>query len=180
MRPLLSVLFLTLLLPPQQASAQISTGLAWVAAIGVFVEHTEDGTTCRPNRGTLNAEAELILRRAGIVVDDDGQLYRAASDAKVSSTTTHEEKQRAALLQPHSLYISTVSVHIGGRCAVGRSIELARFETTELGALVKATYFYHSGVWSGPPHAVSGSMREVVQEGVTTLANDILKAKQGQ
>lgn len=178
MRQLTFALTCAGLLLAHPVAAQLATGLNWVAAVGVDVDHTEDGTTCTPNTRALTAEAELILRRAGITVDDDKKLYRSAVDARISGSP--EEKRRAAILLPHSLYITTTGVHIGGRCAIGRSIELVRFEPTALGAAVMATYFTQDGVWSGPPSAVNSALREIVQEHVTTLANEILKARQEQ
>ena len=178
MRPLALAFVLGFLLFPTPARAQFKAALEWVAIVGVYSTHTEDGTTCKPDAEALTTEAELILRRSGITVDDDAKLYRAASDVLISDTSTEEERRQARILYPHSLSIGTASVYVGGRCAVSYSIELARSEVTVLGPIVRAIYFNSGGVWSGPSNAVSSSIRETVRSSITELANEILKARQ--
>ena len=170
---------LTLILVAAPAAGQFQTSLDRVAIVGVSSGHDESGTTCRPDVEALATEAELILRRSGIVVDDNRKLYRAASDAIVSATTTEEERRQARLLSPHSLGIYSTAIYAGNRCAISWSVELYRMEFTELDAAVKATYFNTSGVWSVTPSDVTDALLESVEKQTTKLANEMLKARQG-
>ena len=172
------VLLLVTLLIPLPAHAQFKVSLERVAIIGVYSVHTENGTTCKPDAEALTTEAELILRRSGITVDDNRQLSRAASEVLTSAVATEDEKRQARLLYPHSLGINSAAVYLGRRCAVSWSMELYRAEATKLEALVQATYFSIGGVWSGPPNAVTSSILESVRKNTTELANEMLKARQ--
>ena len=154
---------------PPSAQAQFAdpNQLARVESIIVAeaMDFSSDPHSCLPDKGTLQTEAELVLRRAGVPV---GPSLRA-----------------------HRFVLTTAVVSIPALCAVSTHFDLWRFEdvvdsaaltsgnapATSLGMVVA---FFRGGVQTDQPAAMRAGLREAVNAAATQLANEILKARQGR
>ena len=181
-----AVVGIVLLLPAPTYSQSIDpSSLKWVSSVQINPIH--DGNSCEPNRSALVEEARSILQQAGIEVGAKSQTESVMRSIIQSDTTSIDEKDRAyLLLREHRLTIGTAGVYLNGRCSVAYRTELTRSE--QAGGLVGAPqkdapfvhgiYFQQSGIWSGPPNAVTETMLDHVRSSVTELALGILKARQ--
>ena len=118
---------------------------------------------CLPRRGTLQTEAELVLRRAGVPVGPS--------------------------LWAHRFVVSVAAVRTRAVCAVATDFTLQRFQNvvdraapmsgrapaTSLGLVVA---FFQTGVRTARPADMREDLREEVNTVAASLANEILKARQ--
>ena len=152
---LIVALLVVLVQPVSDARAQYFTEekqLAKVAEIKVAVaDHAKDG--CLPRPGILKTEAELILRRSGLQVDDD-----ALRDT--------------LLLTPLGSEIPST-----GACAVTLEIKLAKYELLSDESYGLVLSFARTSLHWGPKAGLQEQLRTAVNQLVTELANEILKAR---
>lgn len=129
-----------------------SDQLPKVKAVFVLVEDGVSGG-CLPSANVLKVEAELVLRRSGIAVLD---------------TQTGN---------PHVLDITTNGFAIRGGCTGKLDIALWRFERLVDGTsgLVEAASV--GGIVADANDKFQQHLREVVNESVSRIANEILKAR---
>ena len=179
-------LFLLLLFAAPVAAAQFIDSLQLTKAINVTVTHrftfdaSDDSDRCAPtDADALVAEAELVLRRAGITVVDQGYDLSTVLALDLSD----DQRNTALINQPFVLDIGLVGVLLRGQCAIAYQYELfGREETSNLqrtAAIPGAVVVFESvGVWTGDPSLVMESMRSNTRDEVTKLANEILKARQ--
>ena len=142
-------------LPVSYARAQYFTEeeqLAKVVEIKVAVaDHVKDG--CLPRPGILKSEAELILRRSGFQVDDDAvrdTLLLAPLGSKIPSS---------------------------GNCAVALEINMVRYELLSDESYGLVLSFARTSLHWGPKAGLQEQLRSAVNQLVTELANEILKAR---
>ncbi len=152
---LIVALLMVLVRPASDARAQYFTEeeqLAKVVAIKVAVaDHVKDG--CLPRPGILKSEAELILRRSGFQVDDDAvrdTLLLAPLGSKIPST---------------------------GDCAVALEINMVRYELLSDESYGLVLSFARTSLHWGPKAGLQEQLRSAVNQLVTELANEILKAR---
>ena len=155
---------LALLILPQAARGQAQLfdedQLAKVVDIEIFVEYDAQDD-CLPSPRLLEVEAELVLRRLGITVVDR-ESYVA-----------------------HKLLIKVAGEQINTRrCAASIVAQLVRLDTLDTGTVdgVKESGFvlaYQSllGIQSGPKPGFHHQLRNSVNDIVTELALEILKAR---
>ena len=130
--------------------------LARVERIHLLLEDgVKDG--CLPRPDVLKTEAELILRRSGIQVE-------AGRDSHTLQLTPtgFQMKTRGQPLEA---------------CAASLSVELWRFETLSdqsFGLVQASTSTY---LFVGPKETFQDELRRIVNEHVSELANEILKAR---
>ena len=141
---------------PQVAQAQIydEDQLSKVEKIFVVVEDDViDG--CLPSPKVLKVEAELILRRSGITVTDEGSDHPAYT----------------LEITPNGFTPSSAL-----NCTANIEVQLFRFEdlSDKTLALVVAE---HASIFIGPKSGFQNQLRTFVNQAVTTLANEILKAR---
>lgn len=141
------------------ASAELFYGkyqLRYVEEVFVFVHDAVEGG-CLPRPNTLKVEAELILRRSGIKV-------------------LEEATQRSHTLQIGPIGGPTTSY--ANACFGALQIKLFRAERLRDGTvgLVKASDWVSAHIQPKP--VFEQQLRETVNEAVTGLANEILKARQ--
>ena len=153
---------------PPLAQAQFADPgqLARVESVGVVAAVDFSGSAagrCAPSGDTLQTEAELVLRSAGIPVE---------------SVDYRNPRQ-------HKFVVSTIGVTAGALCAVALNFDLWRFQnvvdttsnrapTTSRGMVVG---FQQSGLLTGNPVRMGAALREEVNAATATLANEILKAQ---
>ena len=151
-----AVMFAAVLLfaaSPAVAQYYNEAQLAKVKEVHVAVQDSV-GDGCLPQPDALKVEAELILRRAGI---------------KVAPSWTPAS---------HSLSIWGVGYAWGGGCTVVLIDEMFRFESLSDGTLGSVLAARFNSMWSGSKDRSQSQLRETVNEHVTALANEILKARQ--
>ena len=152
---LIVALLMVLVRPASDARAQSFTEgeqLAKVVEIKVAVaDHVKDG--CLPRPGILKAEAEHILRRSGFQVDDD-----ASRDT--------------LLLTPLGSEIPST-----GTCAVTLEINMVRYELLSDESYGLVLSFARTSLHWGPKAGLQEQLRSAVNQLVTELANEILKAR---
>ena len=169
--------------------------LAAVRAVAVLVDSTEREApaSCLPADQQLKAEAELVLRRAGVRVVDEDESYGAADvmalvlrayPAGWDAVPAEQQTQYQTAMQnrPHHLTVGVVALQHGpGLCAVSYSYRLWRIEPLGPG-LAMGTFglvmsFYAGGVVTGGRIQAAGQLRETTNAEVTLLANRILRAR---
>lgn len=135
------------------ASAQYASKnqLANVTAVNVFVgDDVKDG--CLPQPNALKTEAELILRRSGIKIAEDS-------------------------LTIHTLSISIVGFAINGGCSASVGTQLYKFEHLANGTSGLVEAYSFSGILAGSKSGFQQQLRTDINQRVTSLANEILKAR---
>ena len=188
---------------PAAAAAQFfaDDNLAAVRTVAVLVQSTEREApaSCLPADEQLKAEAELVLRRAGVRVVEEDESYGAAdviahvfraypAGWNAVPAEQQAEYQAAMRNRPHHLTVEVVALHHGvGLCAVSYSYRLWRIEPlveplepglgmgTGMFGLVMS--FYAGGVVTGGRTQAAGQLRETTNAEVTLLANRILRAR---
>ena len=183
------------------ASAQHYLGrdtIAGVRSIIVSVVSSSDqADACIPRPEQLKAEAESAFLRAGLRVVDEDQDYGVVdllSDMLRRFPTGWEavpaERQTAYQTafrnRPHWFTVNTAAVRSpDGRCAASYTHELRRFEA--IGGLGPSTLnfglglvvaYSDSGVVAGHPVRVGQMLKDHTVTAATTVANEILKARQ--
>ena len=149
-----------LALPVSDARAQYydEDQLPKVKGIWVFTEdNVVDG--CLPSPGVLTTEAELILRRSGIRVKRNLNFHILAIGA------TGFELQQVGTGRG------------AGACAASLVLKLYNIEELLDGSIGQVTAGSRSGIYVGPKDSFQNYLREKVNESVTELANEILKAR---
>lgn len=130
--------------------------LAKVKEIRVFVEdNVTDG--CLPRPIVLRTEAELILRRSGIRLE--------------SSLDSH-----MLLIKATGFELKQVGTPIGA-CTASLDVELRNVEVLSDGSSGLVEGSSAGGTYVGPKELFQNYLREQVNEWVTELANEILKAR---
>lgn len=155
--PALALAFGLLAVSPAGAQYYDEEQLPNVEEVLVFVDDgVRDG--CLPQPNVLKVAAELVLRRSGIKV----------VESKEKGRLTH------GLFIGANGYAPRAVPHF---CSASLRVELRRFQyqRDETVGLVVAASF--GGVYSGPKASFQQQLREVVNERVTALANEILKAR---
>jgi hypothetical protein len=128
--------------------------LALVESVAVYVDDgVKDG--CLPQPNVLKIEAELILRRSAV------EVAPGAAAAVIEIVVTGAE-------------------HITNWCAVGLRVELYRHARQMEGHSALVVSYRDSGLAGAPKSRMQAHLRERVSLYVTDLANEILKARQGQ
>ena len=183
--------------PAAAAAAQFfaDDNLATVRTVAVLVDSTEREApaSCLPADQQLKAEAELVLRRAGVRVVDEDESYGAADvmalvfrDYPAGWDAVPAERQaeyQAAMRnRPHHLTVGVVALQHGpGLCAVSYSYRLWRIEPLApglgMGPFGLVMSFYAGGVVTGGRIQAAGQLRETTNAEVTLLANRILRAR---
>ena len=188
-------LLITTSLVPAAAQFFADDNLAAVRAVAVLVESTErEGpASCLPSDEQLKAEAELVLRRAGVRVVEEDESYGAADvlahifraypagwDAVPAEQQS--EYQVAMRNRTHKLTIEVAALHHGpGLCAISYRHQLWRLEPLQpglgIGTFGVVESFENGGVLTGGPVQAAGQLRERTNAQVTLLANRILRAR---
>ena len=188
----LSTLVVVLFLFPTAGvggQASHSAQLAKVRSVIVSTDRSGD-SVCLPTSAQLKAEAELVLRRAGLRVVDEGQNYTvldvlqwtlaAAESADISATEAGRRNRDLYLNRPHRFEVSLVGLATGGRCAASYGFHLWRLELlagNDPRDFVLAPAYQQRGLLTGPD--MPRRLREETNAAATNLANEILKAREG-
>ena len=149
---------LALLILPKAAQAQQfdSIQLAKVEMISVSIDDkVKNG--CLPSPNVLKVEAELILRRSGITVTDDGNAYKL-------------------LIGPFGDTFGDLSICVGNIDIILGRRERLTDETS--GFVIAASLDWSTVVW--PKTDFQNQLRKAVNQQVNALANEILKARANQ
>jgi len=144
--------------PVSDARAQYfnANQLRKVKAVEVLVvDGVRDG--CLPRPGILKTEAELILRRSGIKVEAGSNPH------KIQIIVTGFELERG-------------ETPIGS-CVAKLGVEVWRFESLLDGTIGMVTASTGSSLLDGDKDTFQNQLRNMVNEKVTELANEILKAQ---
>ena len=121
-----------------------------VKALEVKVaDNVIDGCLSEPN--SVKIEAEVVLRRSGIRVTDTDRS--------------------------HYLYITALGYEISGGCAVSWGIEVWIGEPLQDGTVGLVKAYDYGGMLTGHKSSLQQRLRAQVNETVTHLANEILKAR---
>lgn len=149
-----AVVLICLATSPATSSNGYPEQLRKVKTVSVFVEDGVKGG-CLPNPNVLKTEAELILRRSGVKVKAELDLWE------------------------HNLYINVAGgPRPGTSCAALLSIELIRNEVLRDGTIGAVLAYGSGGVLTGGKSGFQQFLRETVNEYISDLANEILKARQ--
>ena len=173
------------------ASAQYTQPgqLAKVRAVFVVAELSGD-SSCLPTEVEVKAEAELVLRRAGLTVVDARQNYSAIEVVREMAAALNADTSADVnamfhvpmLNRPHQLVVSFVALDTGRGCAVSSAIELWRIEPL-LGSdptdMALAVAFKDLQLLTGPDD-MPNRLRTRTNAAATTIANEILKAREGR
>ena len=182
---------------PAAAAAQFfaDDNLAAVRTVAVHVDslEREAPAACLPADQQLKAEAELVLRRAGVRVVDEDESYDFADvmalvfrdyPAGWDAVPAEEQAQYQAVMQnrPHHLRVGVVALQHGpGLCAVSYSYRLSRIEPLapglRMGSFGLVMSYHAGGVVTGGRIQAAGQLRETTNAEVTLLANRILRAR---
>lgn len=163
--------------------------------VAVLVESSEREApaTCLPADEQLKAEAELVLRRAGVRVVEEDESYSAGAlmallfrnyPAGWDSVPAEQQAdyQTAMRNRPHHLTVAVTALQRGpGLCAISYSYRLWRQEPLYpglgMGTFGLVMSFYAGGVVTGGRTQAAGQLRETTSAEVTLLANRILRAR---
>ena len=154
--------------------------LSRVISVDVGVVATRGTPGCRVDPKALQTEVELILRRSGILVVEPpyGSLY----DIMLSLDLSDEERAAAQLALPHWFRVSIVAVGNRHVCALAHTSQLLRQEMAGIGTAPMPGYVvpFSTGLGTviGSPDYVSEAVEREVRGIATSLANEILKARQ--
>ena len=155
--------------------------LAKVVAIDVrILTSFTAGSPCEPDADTLTTEAELILRQSGIAVTKSSYTLQDLLHADI----TLDERADAHQRMPHWFVAQFVGVELPGGCATSFYFSLYRREVTaDLSRTTGTPGFVHAftrpvGIWTGPTRDAQNTIRQLVRETTTSLADEILKARQ--
>lgn len=169
--------------------------LVAVRAVAVLVESSEREApaACLPADEQLKAEAELVLRRAGVRVVEEDETYSAGAvmallfrdyPAGWDSVPAEQQADYQTVMRnrPHHLTVTVTALQRGpGLCAVSYSYRLWRQEPLYpglgMGAYGLVMSFYTGGVVTGGRTQAAGQLRETTNAQVTLLANRILRAR---
>ena len=182
---------------PAAAVAQYfaDDNLAAVRTVAVLVESTEREVpaTCLPADEQLKAEAEIVLRRAGVRVVEEDESYTVADvmalllrnhPAGWDSVPAEQQADYQTVMRnrPHHLTVGVVALQHGpGLCAISYSYRLWRLEPLGsglgMGTFGLVMSFYAGGVVTGGRTQAAGQLRETTNAEVTLLANRILRAR---
>jgi hypothetical protein len=122
-----------------------------VQAIQVAVD-ADAGTGCLDNPEALKTEAELVLRQSGIKVVED--------------------------YSGHFLGITSTGFALTDGCVATIRLQIYNFEALADGTFPLVEAANQSGLYKGPKGGFPQQLREAVNEFVSELANEILKARQ--
>lgn len=153
----ITVSFVALVLLATPAAGQtifFADQLRKVRAVYVFIGQSGEDR-CLPQPHLLKVEAELVLRRSGItvLVKDDGA--------------------------PHRLWIGVTGRELpSGGCAATLDCQLYRFEYLNDRSMGRVQAFAAGELRIDPKVGFQQHLRETVNEIVTELANEIVKARQ--
>ncbi len=157
MKRLMPALAVLLLLTPAAVAQSYSTEqLTKVEVVEVTVrDNVDEG--CLPQPNALKVEAELILRGAGIKVVESGGF-----DFRIGAI----------------LRIRAVAFEVGSAsCTARLDVDSWRFDELTDGTGVRIFTSEHGGLYTGSKEGFQQQLREAVNEMVTALANEILKAR---
>ena len=151
---LIVALLVSLALPISDARAMVfgEEQLAKVFSIRVYVDDQVKGD-CFSRPGVLKTEAELLLRRSGIQINDDA---------------------------PTALFFTVlggIGNVIGNRCVVTLHALMFKKEFLLDKSRAAVLLYTRSGLFMRPRAEMQEVLRTTVNELVTGLANEILKAR---
>ena len=131
--------------------------LAKVSTIRVStnISVDDDFDDCAPDLAVLKTEAELVLRRSGIVVVED-------------DSSRHVFDINLIGLQDQNSRL----------CVMAYGYQLWRAETLRDGSSGIVESFTSNGVMTGPGYNMQDRLRNQTNQAATALANEILKARQ--
>ena len=133
----------------------------------------------------IETEAELNLRRAGIRVVSGEEASQAAlrlRQLQLSGESSTPEYAEAYRSRPHGLFIAVYGMFVGEVCSISIDARLIRHETLPhiTDSFMIVPYVSYQKFGAGSPRDITRLTRDAITEIASNIANEILKARQGQ